>query len=375
MSAQDSRAGEDDARYMAAALAFGRRGMGRCAPNPAVGALLVVEGVVVGRGATAPGGRPHAEQLAIAEAGDKAAGATLYVTLEPCAHFGKTPPCAQAIIASGIGRVVSAMEDPDPRVAGKGHAMLRAAGVEVTLGVGAQEARAAHLGHILRVTQGRPMLTLKLARTADGFAAGDVHDPRLAITGEAANARVQILRAMHDAIMIGVGTALIDDPLLTVRLPGAPEVKPLRVVLDSLLRLPPRSRLGATARDFPTLVIATEAAAPERAQALKDLGVGVARARADAAGHVDLGEALKLLAQHGLTRVFSEGGPRVASALIRQGLADEVILFTALKPLGRQGLPALDAAALAALDDPARYAQAEIAQYGADEMRRLVRVG
>ena len=216
-----SPTGAEDERFMAAALAFGRRNLGLCAPNPSVGALIVRDGVVVGRGVTSPGGRPHAERKALAEAGEGAAGATLYVTLEPCSHHGRTPPCAEAIVAAGVARVVSAIEDPDPRVAGRGHALLREAGVEVVVGIGAAQAHRDHLGHILRVTAGRPMVTLKLARTADGFAAGDEHDPRLAITGEAANLRVQVMRAMHDAIMVGVGTALGDDPLLTVRLPGA----------------------------------------------------------------------------------------------------------------------------------------------------------
>ena len=372
MSAPDEPVSEE--RFMAAALAFGRRGLGQCAPNPAVGALLVRDGIVVGRGVTGSGGRPHAEAAAIAEAGAEARGATLYVTLEPCAHQGRGSPCAPSIVAAGIARVVSAMEDPDPRTAGQGHALLRQAGIEVSVGAGADQARADHRGHILRVTRGRPMVTLKLARTADGFAAGDEHDPRLAISGEAANLRVQVMRSMHDAIMVGIGTALGDDPLLTVRLPGALGLKPLRVVLDSRLRLPPRSRLCATAGDFPTLVIATEAAPEARRQALEAAGVAVALVAGDAAGHVDPGAALRLLAQRGITRVFSEGGPRVGSALIAQGLADEVVLFTALKPLGRPGVPALSRAALEALDNPARYREAGTEQYGADAMRRLERL-
>jgi diaminohydroxyphosphoribosylaminopyrimidine deaminase/5-amino-6-(5-phosphoribosylamino)uracil reductase len=256
-------------------------------------------------------------------------------------------------------------------VAGRGHALLREVGIEIAVGVGASEARRAHLGHILRVTQDRPMITLKLARTADGYAAGDEHDPRLAITGEAANARVQVMRSMHDAIMVGAGTALGDDPLLTVRLPGLEGVKPLRVVLDAHLQLSPRSRLGATARDFPTLAIATDAASPDRAEALEAAGIGVARVAADANGHIDLPSALRALGRRGVTRVFSEGGPRIASALIAQGLADEVILFTAQKPLGRAGLPALDGDALRALEDRTRYGEAEIDHFGGDEMRRL----
>jgi diaminohydroxyphosphoribosylaminopyrimidine deaminase / 5-amino-6-(5-phosphoribosylamino)uracil reductase len=363
-----------DELFMGAALAFGRRNLGMCAPNPSVGALIVRNGVLVGRGATAASGRPHAEFKAIEQAGAEAAGATLYVTLEPCVHGGRGPPCAQAIVAAGIARVVSAIEDPDERMAGRGHRLLREGGVEVIVGIGGREARRDHCGHILRVTQGRPMVTLKLARTADGYAAGDEHDPRLAVTGEAANLRVQVMRAMHDAIMVGAGTALDDDPLLTVRLPGAQAVRPLRVVLDTHLRLSPRSRLGVTARDFPTLAIASEAAEPDRAQALEDLGVVVERVASDSDGHIDLASALRALGRRGITRVFSEGGPAVGSALIANALADEAILFTAQKPLGRLGRPALDAAALSALEDRTRYEEAESAHFGVDEMRRFERL-
>ncbi|MGO9773536.1 MAG: bifunctional diaminohydroxyphosphoribosylaminopyrimidine deaminase/5-amino-6-(5-phosphoribosylamino)uracil reductase RibD [Roseiarcus sp.] len=363
----------EDERWMAAALRFGRRGMGLAAPNPSVGALIVRDGVLVGRGVTAPGGRPHAERLAIDEAGEAARGATLYVTLEPCSHHGATPPCAEAIVAAGLSRVVCPLEDPDGRVAGAGLAILRAAGIEVGLGAGAEAARRDHRGHILRVTEGRPMVTLKLARTADGFAAGDEHDARLTITGEAANLRVQVMRSLSDAIMVGIGTARDDDPLLTVRLPGL-EARPLRVILDSRLDLPLQSRLCATAREFPTLVIATGAASQEREAALTGKGLEVARVDPDSSGRVDLEEALRLLARRGLTRVFSEGGPRVGARLIGLGLADEVVLLTALKPLGRRGLPALDAAAYAVLNDPARYREIETAVYGADTLRRLERL-
>ena len=366
--------GLEDERWMAAALRFGRRSMGMAAPNPSVGALLVRDGAVVGRGVTAPGGRPHAETRAIAEAGDAARGATLYVTLEPCAHHGVTPPCAEAIVIAGVARVVCAIEDPDIRVAGEGFSILRAAGVEVVVGVGDETARRDHRGHIRRVVEGRPMVTLKLARTGDGYAAGGDHDARLAITGETTNLRVQVMRSLHDAIMIGVGTALGDDPLLTVRLPGL-EARPLRVVLDSRLSLPLRSRLCETAREFPTLVIASRTAAAEREPALTATGVEVARVEPDSSGHVDLLQALRLLARRGLTRVFSEGGPHVGSRLVAEGLADEVVLLTALKPLGRPGLPALAASALGALADGARYREIETALYDDDALRRWERLG
>ncbi len=364
----------DDERWMAAALRLGRHNFGLTAPNPCVAALIVKDGVLVGRGVTAPGGRPHAEVVALAEAAAAARGATIYVTLEPCSHHGRTPPCAEAIVAAGVTRVVCALEDPDKRVAGRGFTGLRAAGITVEVGAGAEQARRDHLGHILRATVGRPMVTLKLALTADGYAAGDDHDARLAITGEAANSAVQVMRSLHEAIMIGVGTAREDDPLLTVRLPGVAE-KPLRVVLDARLDLPLGSRLVATAREFPTLAIATDAAPTEREAALAAKGVETARLAADPAGGVDLGAGLKLLGKRGITRVFSEGGPRVGSRLIALGLADDVALFTAVKPLGRPGQPALDAAAHAALSDAARYRPLEPETYGTDALRRWERVG
>ena len=347
----------EDLRWMEAALNLGSRSLGLAAPNPAVGAILVKDGAVVGRGATAPGGRPHAERIAIAEAGEAARGATLYVTLEPCSHFGASPPCVDAIIAAGVARVVSAMEDPNPLVGGEGHARLRAAGIAVSVGAGAAQARHDHLGHILRVTAGRPCVTLKLAETADGFASAGANDARLRITGPIADLRVQIMRSTHEAIMVGIGTALGDDPALTVRLAGL-DRKPLRVVLDTHLRLPERSRLAATARDLPTLVIAGPTASDEAARRLEDLGVTIERASLEAEGHVDLRYALRALGSRGITRVFSEGGPLVAARLIALGLADEVALITADKPLGRMGVAALDAEARSALLDGARYCPA-----------------
>ena len=371
--ADDARSVEDS-RWMDAALNLGERSLGLAAPNPSVGAILVKEGAVVGRAATAPGGRPHAEPLAIAQAGEAARGATLYVTLEPCSHFGKSPPCADAVIEAGVARVISAIEDPNPEVAGQGHAKLRAAGIAVTVGPGAAQARRDHRGHILRVTAGRPCVTLKLAETADGFASGGPHDPRLRITGQIANLRVQIMRATHEAIMIGVETALADDPALTVRLPGL-ERKPWRVALDTHLRLPSRSRLATGARDLPTLVVAGPEAPEEAAARLGDLGVVVERVKLDAEGHVDLNEALGALSARGVTRVFSEGGPRVAARLIELGLADDVVIITAEKPLGHPGIPTLSEQARSALMDPRRYGLIERAEYGPDVLRRFERLG
>ncbi len=330
----------EDQRFFLAALALGRRNLGATAPNPAVGALVVKDGIVLGRGWTAPDGRPHAEPLALAQAGPSARDSTLYVTLEPCAHHGRTPPCADAIAASGVKRVVAGLHDPDPRVAGQGFALLRAAGIDVEADVQPDLCRRAHRGHILRVTEQRPMVTLKIAQTADGQAAGGEHDKRLAITGLAANLRTHVFRATHDAIMVGIGTIFGDDPMMTVRLPGCNR-RPLRVVLDARLDLPLRSRLVVNARETPVLAICGAVAAPERRDALMAQGVAIETCPLDGAGRLDLRAALGVLARRGITRVFSEGGPRVGAALIAQGLADEMVLVASPRPLGRKGVEAL----------------------------------
>ncbi|MBI3274512.1 MAG: bifunctional diaminohydroxyphosphoribosylaminopyrimidine deaminase/5-amino-6-(5-phosphoribosylamino)uracil reductase RibD, partial [Methylocystis sp.] len=329
----------------------------------------------IARGWTAASGRPHAERIALEAAGGAARGATLYVTLEPCSHHGATTPCVDAIIASGVARVVSAIEDPDPRVAGRGHARLQEAGVRVATGICLDAARRDHLGHILRVTQGRPMVTLKLAQTADGYAAGAEYDPRLFITGAVADAYTHVQRALHGAIMVGAGTARIDDPLMTVRLPGMEEHKPLRVVLDTHLALSTRSRLAATARDAPTLIIAGEGVTEKAASVFAAAtAIEVARVKLDEFGRVDLIAALGLLGARGVTRVFCEGGPRLAESLLLSSLADEAILHTGLKPLGRQGQPALSSAARAQLENPAFYRMADSAMLGADRLTRYERL-
>ena len=332
---------------MALALALGRRGLGRTWPNPAVGAVIVKDGAIVGRGWTQTGGRPHAEIEALRRAGAAAHGATLYVTLEPCSHHGKSPPCADAVIAAGVARVVSALEDPNPEVAGEGHARLRAAGIAVDVGVGANEARRDHAGHIRRMRDGRPHVMLKLAISADGKAGAGGRRP-IAITGEIVRDRVHLLRAQNDAIMIGVGTVLADDPLLTCRLPGMAKNSPVRVVLDSALRLPLGSRLVQTARETPVWVIAGTTAPRPAEEALRAKGVEVLRAAASS-DRLDLAAVLKLLAGRGITRLMVEGGPTLAAALIAADLVDAAILFHSAKSLGDDGIDAFDPAASATL--------------------------
>ncbi|MGU3539439.1 bifunctional diaminohydroxyphosphoribosylaminopyrimidine deaminase/5-amino-6-(5-phosphoribosylamino)uracil reductase RibD [Methylobacterium sp. A54F] len=372
MSAPADASAEADARdhrFMGLALAIGRRNLGRTWPNPSVGAVVVAgePGAerIVGLAATADGGRPHAEPAALAMAGEAARGATLYVTLEPCSHHGHTPPCTDATIAAGIRRVVTAIEDPDPRVSGRGHRLLREAGITVATGIRRAEALRDHLGHITRVTLGRPAVSLKLAQTRDGFAAA-AGSERLRITGRTADGAVHLWRAHADAIMVGIGTARADDPSLTVRLPGLGGRSPQRIVLDARLRLPPSSGLVRTAHDVPTLVVTTRSAPAHAKRALESLGVTVLRVGADPAGRVDLGQALAALAARGLTRICSEGGPALADALAEADLLDTCTLVTGPALLGAAGgLPAVGPALRARL--AADFTRTECRRLGPDE--------
>jgi diaminohydroxyphosphoribosylaminopyrimidine deaminase/5-amino-6-(5-phosphoribosylamino)uracil reductase len=361
----------DDIRFMTLALSLGRRGLGNAWPNPAVGAVVVREGVVIGRGWTQPGGRPHAEVEALRRAGEAARGAALYATLEPCSHHGKTPPCVDAIMEAGIARVVSALEDPNPKIAGEGHAKLRAAGVAVTLGVCADEARRAHAGHISRVRNGRPHVTLKLAVSADGKAGLAGRRPA-AITGEAARERVQLMRAMNDAVVTGIGTVLADDPQLTCRLPGMDHRSPVRVVLDSDLRLPPASRLAVSAARTLDWTFASETAPQDREPALTDLGVEVLRVPGTD-GRLDLAAVLRGLAARGITRVMVEAGPILSAAFVQSDLVDEATLFISPKTID-EGIDALEGMPLTALTQSAKLRLVSSEAVGADRLDMFERV-
>jgi diaminohydroxyphosphoribosylaminopyrimidine deaminase / 5-amino-6-(5-phosphoribosylamino)uracil reductase len=312
----------DDDQWMALAITMGRRGLGRTAPNPAVGAVLVqpATGTVVGRGWTQPGGRPHAETEALARAGAAARGATLYVTLEPCSHHGRTPPCADAVIAAGVARVVVGGVDSDLRVAGRGIERLRAAGVVMDRTTAALE-EACHrltLGHILRVTEGRPLVQLKLAVTPGGrLPLGNVR-----VTGSEAGRFTHLLRAQADAILTGIGTILADDPELTCRLPGMGERSPLRVVLDSAGRLPPASRLVRSSAAVPVLVITALGATTPPGCQHEAVALGPD-------GRLDLLEVLRRLAARGITRAMVEAGPAVAQGLLAAALIDEAVILHA----------------------------------------------
>lgn len=358
-----------DEALMAAALSVGRRELGQTWPNPAVGAVVVRETpagpVVLGRGWTSKGGRPHAEPQAIAQAGAAAHGATLYVTLEPCSHHGQTPPCVDSIRAAGLRRVVAAVEDPDFRVAGRGFAILREAGIEVIVGPGAAEARIAHAGHIRRVTEGRPHVMLKLAVSADGKVGLAGRRPA-AITGEVARGRVHMLRATFDAVLTGIGTVLADDPLLTCRLPGMLDRSPVRIVLDSDLRLPATSALARSIATAPLWILAAEDAPAEREALIVGLGAEVMRVRRRAGGGLDLDEAVKLLALRGITRLMVEAGPRVAAAFVQSRLVDEADIFEAPRELGHDGLDALEGLPLSQLDTYLSVTETE--RHGADRL-------
>ncbi len=310
------------------ALALARRGLGNVAPNPAVGCVLVKDGVVVGRGWTRKGGRPHAETEALRRAGAAARGATAYVTLEPCAHQGETGPCCEALIEAGIARCVVAIEDPDPRVAGRGLARLGEAGIAVALGTGAAAAEALNGGFLMRVREGRPLVTLKLATTLDGRIATHTGESRW-ITGEPARAWAHLLRAQHDAVLIGSGTVAADDPMLDCRLPGLAHISPVRVVAAGRLALPLTARLVATAREIPTWIVMLPDAPPERREALEDAGVEPIEIEPDGHGYIDLAGLLAALGERGITRVLCEGGSRIAAALLRDGLVDRLVWFRA----------------------------------------------
>ena len=358
-----------DRRFMAAAIRLSRRNLGLTATNPSVGTLIVKDGVIVGRGVTAIGGRPHAEPQALAEAGARARGATAYVTLEPCAHHGRTPPCAEALVAAGIARVVGAASDPDPRVSGRGYAILREAGIAVTEGVLAAEAGDLLAGYLTRARLKRPEVTLKLAVSADGMI-GRRGAGQVAITGAISRAQVHLMRAEADAIAIGIGTALADDPELTCRLPGLEARSPARLVLDAQLRLPPASKLAATARQVPLLLASSFAAEGTRRDALAGLGAGFLSAELHE-GRIALPELLDDLAARGFLTLMVEGGAETARNFLDEGLVDRIALFTGTGALGEGAIPS----PVTARDLPAGFRPVRQARFGDDLYHEYRRQG
>lgn len=349
----------DDERFMAQAIAVAYRHLGQTGTNPSVGCVIVRDGTVIARAVTAIGGRPHAETQALSNAGEAARGATAYVTLEPCSHYGHTPPCANALIAAGVGRVIVSVTDPDARVAGRGLAMLREAGIVVDTGVLEVEGRRSLAGYLMRQTKGRPHVTLKLAISADNmigrFGAGQV-----AITGPKARAAVQNLRAESDAILVGIGTAIADDPLLTCRAPGLEGRSPIRIVLDHRLQLPLESKLAMTARDVPVIVVGFSEGGPshgENLAALKSAGVEVLQQ-----DPADLGLLLTTLGGRGISSLIVEGGARTARSFLDAGLVDRILLFNGPVTIGDGGIDS----PIRNTDMPAGFTLISTANYGED---------
>lgn len=352
-----------DLRHMRHALVLAARGLGQVAPNPAVGCIIVApSGQVVGRGWTGSGGRPHAETQALAQAGMRARGATAYVTLEPCAHVGRTPPCADALIDAGIARVVASLTDPDPRVKGAGFARLRDAKIELETGLLAADAAKLNQGFVLRVEEARPLVTLKIAHSLDGHNAAASGESQW-ITSEEARRYGHLLRAQHDAILVGIETVLADDPLLTCRLAGLEGRSPLRVVLDSRLRLSDNCRLVQTASAVSSLVFTT--AAQDR-PALSDLGVEVLRVAGDARGRPDIDAVLAALAARGITRLLVEGGASVQASFINRGRADRLEVFSAPMLLGAAGHSSVGALAALGLEEAPRFVRESVRVFGPD---------
>ncbi len=357
---------------MRSALALGRRGIGNTWPNPSVGCVVVNNGRVAGRAVTAPGGRPHAEPAALDMAGTTAArGATAYVTLEPCCHWGRTPPCTDALINAGVARVVIATRDPDPRVDGAGIARLRAAGIAVDEGVLRDEADELVAGFRARVRIGRPLVTLKLASTLDGRIATRSGESRW-ITGEAARRAAHALRGRHDAVLVGVGTVLADDPALSCRLPGYRANPVVRVVADSHLRTPLTATLVATAAAAPTWMLIRDGTDRERRHAFAELGVTLIEVAGAETG-VDPIAALNALGDAGLTRILVEGGAQLAASLLRADLVDRIAWFHAPAVMGGDAWPAVQAFGIAHLAAMPRFTRVGYTALGDDMLSEFVR--
>jgi len=329
-----------DARFMALALALGRRGLGETWPNPSVGCVIVKDGRIIGRGRTAASGRPHAEAAALEQAGDAARGATAYVTLEPCAHPGRDESCSDKLIRAGVARVVAAVQDPFPHVDGQGFDKLRGAGIVCDTNILQAEAEASHQGFFTRVRQGRPMVTLKLAMSLDGRIATAQGESKW-ITGPEARARVHLMRATHDAVMIGGGTARADDPELTVRNLGINR-KPVRIVVSSDGNIPITGKLVQTANDHPTWLCHGPTLPADRAKDLEASGVKLIACDPGDTG-LNVARLLQNLGKLGLTRVFCEGGGQLAASLLAANQVDHLVTFHSGLALGAGGTPGIAA--------------------------------
>lgn len=353
-----------DRRFMALALSLGRRGLGQQYPYswPAVGCVIVRDGVIVGRGWSSSKAMQHAEVAALKQAGEAARGADVFVTLEPCAHHGNTPPCANALVDAGVARVVAACGDPNPKVAGKGFAILRAAGIVVETGLMEDEAKQAHAGFLSHQFRKRPYVTLKLATTLDGKIATASGDSQW-ITGPWARRVVHGLRMRHEAVLVGAGTVRDDDPNLLVRDMGVLH-QPVRVVASTRLKIPRDGQLIRTAQDHPVWLLHGAGAPTD--------GWGEARLFSvpEVAGQLSATGILEVLGREGITSVFCEGGGMLAASLLGQGLVDELIVFNGGRVIGAEGRPATGPLGISALAEAPRFERVEVRQVGADVMQR-----
>lgn len=359
---------------MGIALALARRGLGNVWPNPAVGCILVRDGHIVGRGWTQPGGRPHAEAEALRRAGKQAAGATAYVSLEPCSHVGETPPCANALINAGVSRVVVATKDPDPRVKGEGIRTLRDSGIDVLEDVEKEKADCLNLGFITRVTRSRPTFTLKVATTLDGRIATRTGDSQW-ITGEIARAAAHRMRADNDGVLVGSGTVIADDPALTCRLPGIQDARTVRIVLDGRLRITANHQVAASAYATPTWLVTTKFADDTQAARLIRLGVTVIRAPTNKDDQIDLSWTVQELARRGLTRILIEGGGTIAAAFMAADFVDGIAWFRAPGLIGGDGLPAIEGFGIDSLGKVPKFEIVETTACGSDQLEIYRRRG
>ncbi|MEQ5774122.1 bifunctional diaminohydroxyphosphoribosylaminopyrimidine deaminase/5-amino-6-(5-phosphoribosylamino)uracil reductase RibD [Thalassospira sp. NFXS8] len=358
---------DDDRHFMRVALSLSRRGLGNVWPNPAVGCVLVSKsGNIVGRGWTKPGGRPHAERVALDQAGTNAAGATAYVTLEPCSHFGKSPPCVLGLIEGGVSRVVSALEDPDPRVSGRGHQMLQDAGISVDTGLMAEAARYHNAGFLSRIMHDRPLITLKLAGSLDGRSSL-ANGKSQWITGSRARQQGHWFRANHDAIMIGADTAIADNPDLRCRIAGRQNSSPVRIVLDRQAKVSAECILAQTADETPTWVVVDLQYLAKAREVFSKTAVKVLSARC-IDGHFDLHNVLHILAEQGLTRVLVESGGRLAAALLQKQVVDRVVHFQAPGIIGADGKGIVGDMHLQDLTQMYRFSRHRVENVGQDLM-------
>ena len=362
----------DDAAWMEIALRLADRNIGNVCPNPSVGCLIINDDRIVGRGWTQEGGRPHAEVMALEQAGEKSIGSTVYTTLEPCSHFGKTPPCSDALISARIKRLVGAMKDPDPRVDGMGFVKLRNAGIEVVEGILEREAEELNRGFISRLKKKLPFVTLKMAMSIDSRIATKTHDSQW-ITGKEARHSAHFLRSKHDAILTGVGTVVADDPFLNTRINGLENRSPTRIILDTNLRIPIDAKIVFTASKHRTIIYTTIAADEKKKKQLESFGVQIVTIAGDEFGRVSLVEALTSIAKSGINSILVECGGTLCTEFIKSNLIDEFLVYRAPIVLGGDGIAAVEGFGVSDLSAAINFKQTGITRLGADTLESYKR--